>query len=98
MASVTYLDQGLVNQVTDMVLLLKEWQVNNAYSVVNTESYGDKTCDCCYRRLFLASRYINIMECYTFPSTDDSDPYNCITEDELRLVMQNAKKITLSDC
>ncbi len=93
-----YLNPQLQEQTTDMILLLKEWVVDTSQEIISKEKYGGDICECCSRKLALANTYVDIMQCYTFPTDADADPYNCLTEAELKLVLQKSKKITTQSC
>lgn len=93
-----YVNPQLQEQTTDMILLLKEWAVDTSQKLVNKEKYGGEICDCCISKLGLANSYINIMKCYNFEVVGEDEPYNCITEAELKLVLQKSKKITTESC
>jgi len=93
-----YVNPQLQEQTTDMILLLKEWVVDTSQEIISKEKYGEDICDCCSRKLALANSYVNIMQCYAFEVVGEDEPYNCLTEAELKLVLQKSKKITISDC
>jgi len=97
-----YVNPQLQEQTTDMILLLKEWVVDTSQKIFSKEKYGEDICDCCSRKMALANSYVNIMQCFNFNiyGVDKlpTDYYNCLTEDELRLVLQKSKAITISDC
>jgi len=48
----------------------------------NKLEYGDDI-ECCLNKLFLASKLINRLECYNFP-TITTAPENCIEQSDLR--------------
>jgi hypothetical protein len=97
-----YVNPQLQEQTTDMILLLKEWVVNTSQKIYSKEKYAGEECGCCWRKLALGNSYVSIMECYAFNiyGVDKlpTDYYNCLTEAELRLVLQKSKKLTISDC
>lgn len=93
-----YVNPQLQEQTTDMILLLKEWAVNTSQKMISKEKYGESICDCCSRKLALANSYINLMQCYSFQVVGSDEPYNCLSEDELKLVLQKSKKITTESC
>lgn len=93
-----YVNPQLQEQTTDMILLLKEWVVNTSQKIYSKEKYAGEECDCCWRKLSLANTYVDIMQCYNFQVVGSDEPYNCLTEAELKLVLQKSKKITISDC
>ena len=93
-----YVNPQLQEQTTDMILLLKEWAVDTSQKIISKEKYGEDICDCCSRKLALANSYVNIMQCYDFAVVGADEPYNCLTEAELNLVLQKSKAITISDC
>ena len=99
-----YVNPQLQEQTTDMILLLKEWVVNTSQKIYSKEKYAGEECGCCWRKLALGNSYVSIMECYAFnvteygPSKQNSDFYNCLTEAELKLVLEKSKKLTISDC
>jgi hypothetical protein len=81
-----------------MILLLKEWVVNTSQKIYSKEKYAGEECGCCWRKLALGNSYVGIMECYAFAVVGEDEPYNCLTEAELRLVLEKSKKLTISDC
>jgi hypothetical protein len=93
-----YVNPQLQEQTTDMILLLKEWVVNTSQKIYSKEKYAGEECGCCWRKLSLGNSYVGIMECYSFAVVGAEEPYNCLTEAELRLVLQKSKKLTISDC
>jgi len=93
-----YVNPQLQEQTTDMILLLKEWVVNTSQKIYSKEKYAGEECGCCWRKLALGNSYVGIMECYAFAVIDEDEPYNCLTEAELRLVLEKSKKLTISDC
>jgi len=98
-----YVNPQLQEQTTDMILLLKEWVVNTSQKIYSKEKYAGEECGCCWRKLALGNSYVGIMECYAFDLLTDgknpqTDYYNCLTEAELRLVLEKSKKLTISDC
>lgn len=93
-----YVNPQLQEQTTDMILLLKEWVVDTSQKIYSKEKYAGGECGCCWRKLALANSYVGIMECYAFEEVGEDEPYNCLTEAELKLVLEKSKKITISDC
>ena len=93
-----YVNPQLQEQTTEMILLLKEWVVNTSQKIYSKEKYAGEECGCCWRKLALGNSYVSIMECYDFQIIDEDTPYNCLTEAELKLVIEKSKKLTISDC
>lgn len=93
-----YVNPQLQEQTTDMILLLKEWVVDTSQKILNKEKYGEDICECCQKKLMLANKYVEIMQCYSFQEVGSDEPYNCLTEDELKSVLQKSKKITTQGC
>jgi hypothetical protein len=93
-----YVNPQLQEQTTEMILLLKEWVVNTSQKIYSKEKYAGEECGCCWRKLALGNSYVSIMECYDFQIIDEDKPYNCLTEAELKLVIEKSKKLTISDC
>lgn len=84
---------SLSTDITNTVLLLKEYVVDNAYSNIQKEEYADSTCKCLMNKIKVSVAYIGILECYEIDGE-----YNCLTESEIRLLIQKSKKIINSRC
>lgn len=93
-----YLNPQLQQRTVNMILQLKEWIVTTSYKTIVKERYGQDICDCVDRRIYVATNYVEYMQCYTFPTDDNEDPYNCLSEAELITVIEKSKAITISKC
>lgn len=81
-----------------MILLLKKWIVDNSFMGLTKEKYGDESCECLDNKILLGIEYVEIMQCYTFATDVNPEPYNCLTEAELTTVIDKSKAITVSRC
>jgi hypothetical protein len=57
-----------------------------AENLMKKMQHGDNI-DCCVKKLFVATRLINRLDCYCFP-TNDTGCNNCITDTQLNKMYQ----------
>lgn len=93
-----YLNPQLQSQTTDVILQLKKWLVDNSYKATMKEKYGEDVCGCIENKCIIAVKYIQMMQCYTFPTDAVEEPYNCLDEDELITLIEKSIGITNSKC
>lgn len=101
-----YVNPQLKSQTENAVLILKSWLANKSVETLTKEQYGEDICECCNGQLILASKYIQYMQCYQFSYYDENEekqivvisPYNCLTEDELKTLLEKSKLITTQKC
>jgi hypothetical protein len=96
-----YVNPQLQASTVNAILALKSWLANKSVETLTKEQYGEDICECCNGQLVLAAKYIEYMQCYRFSYYEESgivNPYNCLTEDELKTLLEKSKLITTQKC
>jgi hypothetical protein len=108
--NVTYLNPQLKSQTENAILMLKSWTASESVDILTKEKYGEDICDCCNNKLKLAVKYVEYMQCYQFSYSytiiNENDtvetvyeyPYNCLTEEELKTLLEKSKLVTTQKC
>lgn len=97
----TYVNPQLQSSTENAVLILKSWLANKSVETLTKEQMGEDICECCNGKLILATKYIQYMQCYKFAYYEESGiitPYNCLTEAELKTLLEKSKLLTTQRC
>ncbi len=101
-----YVNPQLQASTVNAILVLKSWLANKSVETLTKEQYGEDICECCNGQLVLAAKYIEYMQCYQFPYYEINEekgivtitPYTCLTESELKTLLEKSKLITTQKC
>lgn len=101
-----YVNPQLQSSTENAVLILKSWLANKSVETLTKEQMGEDICECCNGKLVLASKYIEYMQCYQFSYYEINEekglvivnPYNCLTEKELKTLLEKSKLLTTQKC
>lgn len=101
MPTILYVNPQLKNDCEETLVSLETWLSEKSYEITQKEKYGEDICDCCKNNMKLSIQYIVAMEMYNFSYTEDGDlinPYNYISEEELKTLIQKSKILTTQSC
>ena len=96
-----YVNPQLQTSTVNTILLLKSWLSNKSVETLTKEQMGEDICECCNGTLVLAKKYIHYMQCYKFAYYEESGiitPYNCLTEAELKTLLEKSNILTTQKC
>ncbi len=101
-----YVNPQLQTSTVNTILLLKSWLSNMSVETLTREQMGEDICECRNGTLVLANKYIQYMQCYQFPYYEINElkeivvitPYNCLTEAELKTLLEKSNILTTQRC
>lgn len=96
-----YVNPQLQASTEKAILSLKSWLSNYSVETLTKEQMGEDICECCNGKLVLATKYIQYMQCYKFAYYEESGiitPYNCLTEAELKTLLEKSNILTTQKC